>query len=668
MRSPSLEIRAKVVGLAFGLLSVGALALTIFFSMRSGGGADHAATTLYRASGTMFGATHQGNIAHEVVKEAVDVTSNRSVGLREGSRGALAVEPSEPRVHGDAARVERGAVLGGVVVITLGLVVSWVIAGSFARRIRRIQRATQAFAEGNLREPPIVDDSKDEIGQLSRDFNKMARHIRDLVERIEANGREEAKRLDRIVVARTIELQAKAEELAIILDNAGQGFVTIYPNGRLAEERSAILTKWFGDAPEGVKLWNYLTPFDSDAARWLEVGWEAVFDGMLPLELTLDQLPKEVRRGSSIYGLRYQPVKHEGEVEAIVLVVSDITDEIALRKAEARQRELAGVFGRMVSDPSSVEQFITEATELVPAIQNGTGSRAEQLRSLHTLKGNAAFLGLESISTACHDMETQMIETGEPAPAKLKAHLADLWTELTRVLEPITCGQRDRAIVRVASLRRHIEAIHARAPRRQLAAEVETWLLEPTAVRLERAAAQAANIAARLEKPEPTVVIEDHGLRLDAHTWGPFWSAFVHVVRNAVDHGVEDPDTRLASGKPAAGALALRTFQRGGETVIEIEDDGAGIDWVALRARAGDEASEVELTELLFRDGVSTKSEVSETSGRGVGLSAAHAACKELGGRVDVRTRRGHGTVFSFRVPVAVTERFAAGVAEVAAA
>jgi two-component system chemotaxis sensor kinase CheA len=720
MRVFSLDIRSKLAGLAFGLVSAVVIALTTFFSERHDAQTErsignkavayaevlaHAAepvvafhdldtmreifegatldpdlqaVTLYAENGAVLGTVGERTVALEAVTKPEVRRTPRVTAViapvvsEQGPRGVLVLEISTARIVDETARGKRGAAIAGLLAGLLGLGVSWLIGGSFARRVRRIQRATQAFAEGNLDEPAIADESDDEIGQLGVAFNRMAQQVRDLVQRIETSGREEAKRLDRIVVARTMELQWKNEDMAFILDNAGQGFITVNRNGRLAAERSAIVATWFGEAPEAVRLWDYLTKDDPEAASWLELGWEALFDDVLPLELAVDQLPKQARRGPSTFGLRYQPVIKEGVVEAVVLVVTDITAEIALRKAEAIQRELAGVFARMVADPSSVEHFVSEGEALVQAIQTACAagaSRTELSSWIHTLKGNASFLGLESLAKACHEMETQMAETGELPTAKQHARIGELWRELYRVVEPLLFGRRDRVVVRNATLRRHIEAIHAGAPRRQLVSDVASWLLEPTATRLERAAAQAKSVAQRLEKLEPNVVIEDNGVCLDAQTWNPFWTAFLHVVRNAVDHGIEAADTRIAAGKPEAGTITLRTFQENGDTVIEIEDDGAGIDWATLKRRAGlsDDASETSLVDFLFHDGVSTKSEVTQTSGRGLGLGAVRATCRAMGGDVDVRTRAGVGTVFAFKIPHAESEPARSGVCEAAA-
>jgi two-component system chemotaxis sensor kinase CheA len=189
-------------------------------------------------------------------------------------------------------------------------------------------------------------------------------------------------------------------------------------------------------------------------------------------------------------------------------------------------------------------------------------------------------------------------------------------------------------------------------PRSGLAAHVASWLHDPVARRLERLGQQAAAVAARLGRPAPSIAIETDGLRVAGDGWSPFWASMVHVVRNAVDHGIEPADERVRAGKPAAGHLELRGRREGRTLVFSVRDDGRGIDWEAVRARAltfGMPAgSRPDLIEALFADGLSTRSEASEMSGRGVGLGALRQVVRDLGGAVDVESEPGRGTTFRF--------------------
>jgi two-component system chemotaxis sensor kinase CheA len=135
-----------------------------------------------------------------------------------------------------------------------------------------------------------------------------------------------------------------------------------------------------------------------------------------------------------------------------------------------------------------------------------------------------------------------------------------------------------------------------------------------------------------------------------------------HLVRNAVDHGVETPEKRLASGKSPEGHLLLRAFHEGGQVNIEISDDGAGIDLERVKQKAlekgliaPDQAarlSDRELLNLLFLPGFSTAEKVTNVSGRGVGMDVVKTNIEKIGGTVDIQNRVGHGTTVKIKIPL----------------
>jgi two-component system chemotaxis sensor kinase CheA len=135
-----------------------------------------------------------------------------------------------------------------------------------------------------------------------------------------------------------------------------------------------------------------------------------------------------------------------------------------------------------------------------------------------------------------------------------------------------------------------------------------------------------------------------------------------HCVRNAVDHGIETPEERAAAGKPAEATLLLRAFHEGGQVNVEIVDDGRGIDTARLGATAVERGlltperlatmTERELLHLVFLPGLSTAGEITNVSGRGVGMDVVKTNVEKIGGSVDVTSRPGRGTTFRFKIPL----------------
>lgn len=136
----------------------------------------------------------------------------------------------------------------------------------------------------------------------------------------------------------------------------------------------------------------------------------------------------------------------------------------------------------------------------------------------------------------------------------------------------------------------------------------------------------------------------------------------MHLIRNAIDHGIEDQQTRLSRGKPAAGTVAISAEQRGNHVVIEVEDDGNGIDTQALVNRAvsrgqisEDQARDMsrpEMYELMFLPGVSTRAVADENSGRGVGMDVVKTNIARMAGIIEIDSEPGHGTRLTITLPI----------------
>ncbi len=168
-----------------------------------------------------------------------------------------------------------------------------------------------------------------------------------------------------------------------------------------------------------------------------------------------------------------------------------------------------------------------------------------------------------------------------------------------------------------------------------------------------------------IELSKPTVlVIEGEDTETDRTIADMLFEPLLHIVRNAMDHGVETEPERRATGKPVIATIALRARRHGENVVIEVGDDGRGIDTARVRETARERnlldsaalaaASEQDLLDLIFVPGFSTKEAVTDLSGRGVGMDAVRSAVERIGGRVGVESALGQGTTFRLTLPFSV--------------
>jgi two-component system chemotaxis sensor kinase CheA len=461
-----------------------------------------------------------------------------------------------------------------------------------------------------------------------------------------------ADNLERKVEARTRELDERNLGMLLVLDNVAQGFITVDLAGVMASERSAVLDRWFSPPSPGMGISQYLSPVAPNFSAWLELGFEQLRDDILPAEMTLDQLPKRFEGNDRTFDVTYTPIRDGDALTRLLIIISDVTEALARERVEREQRELVALFQRISVDRTGVEEFLSEAASLVAAVRAETDTTAQK-RLVHTLKGICAIYGLESYAELAHHVESDLATHQAGLSDEQRSALVSMWKEAMRRVGKLL-GSTRRDVVEVE--RNELDTLCARVqtdiPSIELLPVLADWLQDPIERRLERLAEQACAVARRLGKPEPKVSVHAAGIRVESTGFAPFWSAMVHVVRNAVDHGIESPELRRSKGKCEAGTLALSSQRADGKLLIMVRDDGPGVQWERVRAKAiaasMPHATHDDLVEALFADGLSTKDEVSAVSGRGVGLSALRKTVKDLGGNIQVESSEGNGTCFVF--------------------
>jgi two-component system chemotaxis sensor kinase CheA len=495
------------------------------------------------------------------------------------------------------------------------------------RRLARLAAAARHLERGEA--ASIDRGADDEVGYLAHAISEMAQAVAE----------------------REARIQTQNKEMRLVLDNVAQGFITVGIDGAMSSERSAIVDRWFGAPEAGATFSAYLEPHLDGEYGWrFEMALEQLRENLLPVELVLDQAPKRIVGSGRIFDLAYSAITKDDTVERMLVVISDVTAQVAHEQTEREQRELIALFERISVDRPGVEEFLIDVAGLLGALRAKPDPK-KQRQLLHTLKGNCATYGLETFAGLLHRIESELAASRAGLTDQQCSVLVSSWKAIIHRVNKLLGGTRlDSVEIERAELELLIERAKADTPSVTLSRTLVDWGREPVQRRLDRLGRQAVGTARRLGKPAPHLEIDGHGIRLDPGGWVPFWSAMVHVVRNAVDHGIEDAATRLELGKPEAGTITLTAHRGQGRLIISVGDDGRGIDWAKVKAKAASAGlpceSRQDLVEALFADGVSTREEVSETSGRGIGLAALRQVIASLGGHIDVQSTGGRGTRF----------------------
>ena len=427
------------------------------------------------------------------------------------------------------------------------------------------------------------------------------------------------------------------------------------------------------------------------------------------------------------------------------------------RRRTAKPRPIIeGELETFASDPEMAAAFVSDAADYLGTIEQtilkieaapGDLSLVNDLfRPFHTVKGNAGVIGLRSIETFAHKLETllDMARSGThplgAAEIELVLQAVDLLQLMVKELPARAAGRPATDVSsRAAVLMQQVDqliaagatadpAAPAAAPHGGSEADPSSgveWFSEQSTVKVnmqkldglvdmvgelviaqailaedpaltrvgdERVTRQLAQVrritsdiqrdamsmrmvpirptfqkmvrlvrdlAKKFDKPTH-VVVAGEDTELDRKLVEQLTDPLMHMVRNTIDHGIEPAAVRAAAGKPAIAEIGLKAFHRGGGIVVEISDDGAGLDTGRIHERAiaqglvpqGAAMTAAEIHQLIFRPGFSTATQVTEVSGRGVGMDVVRRNIEVLRGRIDIHTERGRGTTFSLRLPL----------------
>jgi signal transduction histidine kinase len=497
------------------------------------------------------------------------------------------------------------AAIGGL--IALG--VSFFLRARVSRPIENLSLAVAALARG---EPtPVSGIGRDEIGRLGAAFNGMAETITE-----------------------------RTRSLRLVLDNVGDGLLTVDLEGNVDGKPSNKALAWFGPVNPGTRVADYLFGDDERLREWFVLGFDQLVSGILTFDEAVAQIPAEVRHGERTFGVTLRPVVIDDVLARVLVVVTDVTEKRRLAHQEREARDVYHLASVALREPEAFTEFVSDTERRLARATAGS----DILLELHTIKGNASVMGCDYFSSQVHDTESRQVE--RVLDAEDLNELTKHWRELVAAAEAAVGRTVHSALV---VPRREYERLCALlAARREKDAQLlaSSWSMQRMDTIFERLSRTAEQYAARVGK-QVTVESDGGALAVPRGPLDELWSSLVHLVKNTVAHGVERTEGRVARGKPMLGKVTLHAVARDDQLSVTVRDDGAGIDWDALGASGMDGAKQLDA---LTRAGSSAR-EVTEVAGRGVGLSAVRKVVEGLGGCIVVHSEKGRGTDVTATVP-----------------
>ncbi len=543
-----------------------------------------------------------------------------------------------------------------------------------------IVETIRSVSSGNYAaEMPVHDDPQ--LGKLASAFNMMLKAIKETVSN-----------LDHLVAERSGELKQ-------IMNTVPAGIISINPEGRVNPEHSLSSEDILGQRElpgrDFADLLGLTRRRENERQQLL--GFLDFFrQGLIPEEdmAGLNPFPEiELESESSAskwIKLSYHMLSEKAGADAdILVIIEDITrqKELALEneRAESENTHLRA----LAEDPdlfrdflSEMKKVLVEASEAIDYLKVHPGSldTVNRLyRGVHTIKGVAASMGLRQIVAATGSLEEKLsglrggdeltAELAEETIATIKvldSHLHSMSESASKLLG--TDGLCDHDIHLKISLKK-LKDFENRLKKGNttdastIAFELVKSLQELSAkTAFARTTKMISGLAQRLGK-NVNFVFEGAETPVNCEVAKLLNAALVHLIRNALDHGIECPEDRIEEGKSDTAILRLRVLREDSNLTLEVIDDGRGIDPLKMRAAAvkkgflsADETaalSDIEAQKLIFRPVFSSAESVTDVSGRGVGMDAVLATVRnDLRGSIDLNSFPGRGTTVKITVPL----------------
>jgi sensor domain CHASE-containing protein/signal transduction histidine kinase len=569
--------------------------------------------------------------------------------------------------------------------VCFGLVIMVLLQRTVLSRVSGLDVDVRGIADSGEHSRRVELPGKDELADLGSSINSM----------LEALERSEA------------EVRSRSSEMRLVMNTVPTGLLSIDESYRVNPEYSRSVEQILKlEELAGEEIFDVL---GMTGDRSADRGKLTEFLDVLRKELLPDTEMaglnpfEEYRNGTDSEGrerwlrLTYRLIRREeNQPKHILVVIEDISEAKAM-SARAAQSERENIQLKVIAeDPDLFREFLSETTRIVrhaelqmDALVAASEPKPivnEVFRDVHTVKGTASSFGLAPVADIAGRMEDSLSPLRDSGAISVEM-MADTRASLGLLRDAIAAVvEQTRGILGdegadggTAHLRVSLERLRgAAAAVDRLVAEalrgaVRPGLQEEIARQLEgltdvparRALARALKIVPGLltrvgKSIRFTVVGEDTPIPYEIGK--ELNTPLVHLLRNSFDHGIEDPEKRIARGKTEEGEVTLVVERDGGSLLVRVRDDGRGLDPRQLKSVAvsrgvltqeeADHLSDAEAQALIFRPGFSTAERVTDVSGRGVGMDAVVASVKDaLGGTVSIQSETGKGTTITLSIP-----------------
>ena len=488
------------------------------------------------------------------------------------------------------------------------------------------------------------------------------------------------------VAERTAQLSQKTNDINAMLNNMSLGVCTVVPGNKLHPEYSAYMKTIFetddlaGKDVLEVLFANSTLGVDSKDQVAVALGAIVGEDAMMfdfNSHLLVGEMQLKGRDGhNKILQMNWSPIKNDADmVDKVLLIVQDVTHLRELELAAAHQKEELDLISQIIKISigkfndfiDSANKFIVENRELIESKQSiDPEVIAALFRNMHTIKGNARTYEFKLVTDAAHAAEQHYDHLRKDAEAiwdqsTLLQELDAVAAAIARYVEinEDKLGRKGRASdllttrgtfvgsEEIASIRAMVADLAQRGEGTDINAlqkAVNHLGLIPLQRLISGAVDSLSSLAKELNKPTPAVDIVNGDVAFNNTFAEALKISLMHIVRNSLDHGIESPQDRAAAGKAEQGQVRFACERNGDALELHISDDGRGLPLHKLYEKGvangvfnGVERPSPEaVAELIFQSGLSTAAQVTQVSGRGVGMDAVRTFLEKEGGSIRI--------------------------------
>lgn len=505
--------------------------------------------------------------------------------------------------------------------------------------------------------------SNDEFGLLGDSFNSMSSKIRDLLDELRRYNLQ----LEQMVEDRTRELQNLTNIQNAMLNSLGQGFVIVDKEYSILPVYSKVALEMFETVPDKEAPGTILGIKPEDSASFKEL-YEMTFNQMLDFDDMVSMNPGSRSNSKQQHiQLNYAPIRNEeGLLEYVLIIGTDKTKEIENMARFKKEWAFSQMIMRIVSNRYSLIKVIKESLSMIKqSVETLENSQPHPIRAVqryvHTIKGSFSYFHIEEITQYAHDFEAflEPYYNQESIADDLRLQILEKLSALQVSIECYIDSYDDIIQFKNSALQKSISVKDLDAFGKELKAKYPV-LFESFHNRFCRTEVQpyfqmypsiVSELGMKLNKKVKFILEGGHNL-LPEREWEVLFGQFIHFIRNSVDHGIETETERVAAGKEAVGEIKFKFSITGERLEVELSDDGRGIQWEKIALKDPSITSEHEAIQRIMMGGISSKDEVSDVSGRGVGVSSLFATVQDWNGEIQVINRPGLGLSLKLSVPL----------------